>query len=153
MKRVIPKVVTMVCIVSMILGLYQPVSVKAYVYQDNELSKIYVGGSYIINKGKFVQTTVSGDKGIATYDVVNNVLTLDNFESNEAININYMDGIQILVKGTVKINKTSGTAFMIYQDGPATIIGQDNGNLIIKSGNEYDEGGAGISGGRSKFNL
>ena len=153
MKRVIPKVVTMVCIVSMILGLYQPVSVKAYVYQDNELSKIYVGGSYIINKGKFVQTTVSGDKGIATYDVVNNVLTLDNFESNEAININYMDGIQIIVKGTVKINNTSGTAFMIYQDGPATIIGQDNGNLIIKSGNEYDEGGAGISGGRSTFTL
>ena len=89
MKRVIPKVVTMVCIVSMILGLYQPVSVKAYVYQNSEISKIYVGGKYIINKGEYIQSTVAGDKGTATYDVVNNVLTLDNFESNQPITINY----------------------------------------------------------------
>ena len=153
MKRVIPKVVTMVCIVSMILGLYQPVSVKAYVYQNSEISKIYVGGKYIINKGEYIQSTVAGDKGTATYDVVNNVLTLDNFESNQPITINYMDGIEIVIKGTVKLYNTSGTAFRIYQDGPATIIGRDNGNLIIESGNEYDEGGAGISCSGTEFNL
>ena len=82
MKRVIPKVVTMVCIVSMILGLYQPISVKAYVYQNNELSKICINNKLIINRGEYIQSTVAGDRGTATYDVENNVLTLDNFETN-----------------------------------------------------------------------
>ena len=144
MKRVIAKVVTMVCIVSMILGLYQPVSVKAYAYQNNELSKIYVGGKYIIKMGEYIQSAVAGDKGTATYDVENNVLTLDNFETSYPININYMDGITIVIRGTVKINNNNGTAFRFYQDGPATMIGQNNGCLIIESGNDYDEGGAGI---------
>ena len=153
MKRVIPKVVTMVCIVSMILGLYQPVSVKAYVYQDSEISKIYVGGKYIIKMGEYIQSAVAGDKGTATYDVANNVLTLDNFETNYPISINYMDGITVIIKGTVKIHNTSGPAFQFYQHGPVTIVGQDNGSLIIESGNEYDEGGAGISCGGSPFNL
>ena len=153
MKRVIPKVVTMVCIVSMILGLYQPVSVKAYVYQNSEISKIYVGGKYIINKGEYIQSTVAGDKGTATYDVVNNVLTLDNFESNYPININYMDGIEIVINGTVKLHNTSGAAFRIYQHGPATMVGKNSGSFIIESGNEYDEGGAGMACGCSVFSI
>ena len=153
MKRVIPKVVTMVCIVSMILGLYQPVSVKAYVYQNSEMSNIYVGGICLIKMGDFIQESVNGDTGTATYDKVNNILTLDNFTSNFPISINYLDGITIIIKGNVKIHNTSGTAVIIHQDGPATIIGQDNGSLIIESGNDYDEGGAGISCGGSSFNL
>ena len=145
MKRVIPKVVTMVCIVSMILGLYQPVSVKAYVYQNSEMSKIYVGGKYIIKMGEYIQSTVAGDKGTATYDVANNVLTLDNFETNYPISINYMDGITIIIKGTVKIYNGGGAAFKIYQNGVATLLGQDNGKILIHSGNEYNDIGGGIS--------
>ena len=153
MKRVIPKVVTMVCIVSMILGLYQPVSVKAYVYQNSEMSNIYVGGICLIKMGDFIQESVNGDTGTATYDKVNNILTLDNFTSNFPISINYLDGITIIIRGNVKIHNTSGTAFRIYQDGPATIIGQNNGNFVIESGNEYDEGGAGINCGGTSLNL
>ena len=153
MKRVIPKVVTMVCIVSMILGLYQPVSVKAYAYQNSEMSKIYVNDKYIIKMGEYIQSTVTGDKGTATYDVVNNVLTLDNFESNFPIRINYLDGITIIVKGTVKLYNKSGAAFRIYQDGPVTIMGQNNAKLLIESCYEYDEGGSGINCGGSELTL
>ena len=141
MKRVIPKVVTMVCIVSMILGLYQPVSVKAYAYQNNELSKIYVGGKYIIKMGEYIQSTVAGDKGTATYDVANNVLTLDNFETRYNININYMDGIKIVVKGTVRIKNSEGAAFIIEQDGPASLVGENAAKIVIESGNNEKIGG------------
>ena len=153
MKRVIPKVVTMVCIVSMILGLYQPVSVKAYAYQDSEMSNIYVGGICLIKMGKFIQESVNGDTGTATYDKVNNILTLDNFTSDFPISINHLGGITIIVKGTVKIHNTSGTAIRIYQTGPATMVGQDNGELTIESGMGDDEGGAGMGCGCSVFNL
>ena len=152
MKRVIPKVVTMVCIVSMILGLYQPVSVKAYVYQNSKISTIYIGDTYIIKMGKLIQTSVSGNKGTATYDAENNILTLDNLELNGNIGICYLDGITIIIKGTVKICNSSGSAFVIEQDGNATMLGSQDANLIIDAGNEQ-KNGAGIRCSGQEFKL
>ena len=153
MKRVISKTIAMICIVSMILGLYQPISVKAYAYQNNELSKIYINNNYIIKDGEFIQKTVTGKKGTATYDVINNVLTLDGFESHFPIRITYLDDITIVLNGTNKIYNASGSTLKFLQAGSVTIIGQNNASLIIEAGNDYDEGGAGINCGGAVLNI
>lgn len=148
MNNVIKKVIAILCVFSVILGMFRPVPVKATNYSRK--SNIIVGETFIVRGGFEECLTVAGDRGEAVYNPADNTLLLDNLEitGNTTIKIRDIPDITILVKGTVNLHCGVGDAIDIYQDGASNIKGVDGANLIIEAGSNENPG-VGLSMGPS----